>query len=350
MSWRARGGHEILAAYQQYWKTKGHWGRNHGLGLYIRALEDAGIIRRLAFNRCPLFPDTEQYISFLKSQKGLSKSTINYHTYWVQKFLQFLGLKIDGSLIPPFGIGDIDNFISQEGIHLKRTTQQILAYVLRGFTRFLYQSGRLSSDLSCLIASPRCYQMESLPQVLSWDEVNKVLHSVDLSTKIGLQHYAVLILLTTYGLRAGEVAHLKLEDIDWRRETIHISQKKTGRNLSLPLTPQVGKAILKYLKQVRPPSGHREIFLLTCAPWTPFTSSNVAYVARKYIKRAGLKPPHQGPHIIRHSFATHLIRGGVSLKEIGDMLGHHSLESTHIYTKTATENLREVALEVPEVG
>ncbi len=73
------GGVKILAAYQQYWKTKGHWGRNHGLGLYIRALKDAGIIRRLASNRCPLFPDTEQYICFLKSQKGLSKSTINYH-------------------------------------------------------------------------------------------------------------------------------------------------------------------------------------------------------------------------------------------------------------------------------
>jgi len=191
--------------------------------------------------------------------------------------------------------------------------------------------------------------MESLPRVLNWDEVKKILHSVDLSLKIGLQHYAILILLTTYGLRAGEVAQIKLDDINWRKETIHISQKKSGRDLWLPLTPQVGKAILNYLKRGRPPSKHREIFLLTCAPWNPLTSSNIAYVVRRHIKLAELDAPHRGPHIIRHSFATHLIREGVPLKEIGDMLGHRSPESTHIYTKTATENLREVALEVPEV-
>lgn len=185
--------------------------------------------------------------------------------------------------------------------------------------------------------------------MLTWSEVQKILDSVDRSVKTGLQHYAVLILLATYGLRAGEVTHLKLEDINWREDTIHIPSRKMGKDLWLPLTPQVGKAILEYLKHGRPPSKYHNVFLLTRAPWTPLDRNNIAYVVNRHIQLAGLKPPRHGAHLLRHSFATHLIRAGVPLKHIGDMLGHRNPESTHIYTKTATEQLRQVALEVPEV-
>ena len=173
--------------------------------------------------------------------------------------------------------------------------------------------------------------------------------SVDLSTKAGPQHYAILQLLTTYGLRAGEIAQLRLDNIDWRKETIHIAPGKTGKDLWLPLTAGVGKAILRYLKDRRPPSKYREIFLLTCAPWTPLKSGNIGYVVNRHIKLAGLNLPRGGPHLLRHSFATRLVRAGASLKEIGDLLGHRDPESTHTYTKTATERLREVALEMPEI-
>jgi site-specific recombinase XerD len=144
------------------------------------------------------------------------------------------------------------------------------------------------------------------------------------------------------------VANLKLEDIDWRKETIFIAQGKTGQDLWLPLTPKVGNAIIQYLKRARPHSKYRELFLLTKAPWTPITRRNIGYIVNRYIQLTGLSPSQRGPHLLRHSFATNLIRRGVQLKEIGDMLGHRDLNSTHLYTKTAVENLREVALEVPE--
>ncbi len=342
-------GQKLLATYQRYCKRRGYSRRDSGLKLYLQALEEASVLTKSVSTNSLTFHETEQYVSFLKNQKGLSKGTISYHIHWVEKFLRFIGCQKGASCLPTFGISDIDKFVSQEGVRLQRSTQHSLAGVLRSFLRFLYQSGKLTTDLSCFVTSSRCYKLESLPCVLHWDEVQKILGSVDRSTRTGSQHYAILVFLATYGLRAGEVANLKLEDIDWKKETIRIASRKMGKDLWLPLTPQVSEAILEYLKSGRHSSKYRQVFLLTRAPWIPLDRRNIAYVVNRYVQLAGLNPARHGPHLFRHSFATHLIRAGVPLKQIGDMLGHQASESTHIYTKTATEHLREVALEVPEV-
>ena len=341
-------GQTILVAYRRYCKANRHWDTNSGLRLFIRALEDSGVLRNLLSKSSSLSYHIEQYADFLLSQRGLSESTIYRHTYWTEKLLCFLGYRKGTPSLPSFNIADVDKFIEQEGSRLQRSTQHSLAGVLKSFFRFMYQSGELKTDLSCLITSPRLYKLASLPSVLNQNEVQKIIDSVDRSTKVGRQHYGILVLLTTYGLRAGEVANLKLEDIDWRKETIHITKRKTGQDLWLPLTPNVGKAIIQYLRKARPHSKYRGLFLLTKAPWTPLTRHNIGYVVNRHIQLAGLSPSQRGPHLLRHSFATNLIRKGVHIKEIGDMLGHRDLNSTYLYTKTAVENLREVALEVPE--
>lgn len=342
-------GQKLMVDYQKYCKARGHSDRSASIRLYMQALRDAGVLGASPSNNTSMFRETKEYTSFLRNQRELSECTIRNHQYWIERFLRFLGCKNGTDFLAGLIITDVDRFIQQEGSGLSRRTQRHIAGCLRGFFRFLYQSGKITRDLSLPITSPRCYKLGTLHRVLCWDEVNKILHSVDRTRKAGLRDYAILLLLTTYGLRAGEVARLKLGDIDWRKETIHIVGGKTGRDLWLPLIAQVGKAILKYLKNARPPSKYRQIFLLTCAPRTPLKSGNIRYVVARNIQHAGLNPPRRGSHLIRYSFATHLIRGGASLKEIGDILGHRSLESTHIYTKTATEKLREVALEVPEV-
>lgn len=342
-------GQKLLVAYRHYCKRHRHWQENFGVNLYLRALKEAGVLTNLGSKDSLLLPETQQYVTFLKNQKGLSEKTIHLYTYWVEKFLRFLGYQNGASSMPTFGIADVDRFIEQKGVQLGHASHRLLAKALRSFLRFLYQSGNLYTDLSSLITSPRHYKLQSLPQVLSQPEVQKILSSLDRSTKTGLQQYAILILLTTYGLRVGEVAHIKLEDIDWRNESIHIAQRKTRKDLRLPLMPQAGKAVLDYLKGARPPSKYREIFLLTRAPYTPLNRNYITHMVSRYIKLTGLNLPRYGAHLLRHSFATHLIRKGVSLKQIGDMLGHRNPESTHIYTKTATEHLREVALEIPEV-
>ena len=342
-------GQKLLNDYQKYCKARGHSDRSASICHYMQALREAGVLGGLPSNETHLLRETEQYLSFLKDQKELSECTVQNHQHWIERFLRFLGCQNGSDFTAELIITDVDRFILQKGDGFSRSTQQLIAGCLRSFIRYLYQSGKITTDFSSYITSPRCYKLETLPRVLNWDEVNKILHSVDRTTKAGLRDYAILLFLTTYGLRAGEVAKLKLSNIDWRKETIHIIARKTGRNLWLPLIPQVGRATLKYLENARPPSKYKQIFLLTCAPRTPLKSGNIHYVVSRNIQLAGLNPPRRGSHLIRYSFATHLIRGGASLKEIGDILGHRSLESTHIYTKTATEKLRDVALEVPEV-
>lgn len=341
-------GKELLAAYRDYLKGYKHWRRDAGLRLYIQALEEAGVIAPKPSGDSSLFHETRQYITFLKSQKGLNDTTIRHHIFWTQKFLHFIGYQENASSLPAFGIADIDRFI-EEGAFRKPVTQEHLTGVLRSFLRFLHQSGSLPNDLASLIINPRRYRLSTLPRVLDWEQVQQILNSVDRSTRSGRRHYAILILLAVYGLRAGEIANLKLEDIDWGKETIHIASRKARKDLWLPLIAQAGKAILGYLKHGRPSSKDRHIFLLTRAPWTSLNRHNIAYVVDRHIELSGLNPPRRGPHLLRHSFATHLIRKGLPLKQIGDMLGHRDPDSTHIYTKTAIEQLREVALETPEV-
>ena len=339
-------GKKLLDAYRDYCKRRGLGHRSYGLKFYLQALKNANVISNLTFGHSLLLPLTKQFLAFLRNQNDLSEGTIRRHIWWVEKFLQFSGYWKDISSI---GIIDIDRFIEQETIRLKHAPHRSFAHALRSFVRFLYHSGKIHTDFSYLIVTPRRYKLQFLPTVLPWSDVQKILNSVDRSTKTGLQHYAILLLLTTYGLRAGEVAQLKLEDINWKNETIHIVRRKMGKDLWLPLTPQVGNTILKYLKRGRPISKYREVFICIRAPLTPLNTVNITYVVNRYIQLAGLNPSRRGAHTLRHSFATHLIRQGVSLKQISDMLGHRNLESTHIYTKTAIERLREVALEIPEV-
>ena len=198
--------------------------------------------------------------------------------------------------------------------------------------------------------SPTLYAFERLPAALTPDEVQAVLESARHDrTPMGLRNYAILLLLATYGLRAGEVVRLRLEDIDWRHECLHVRQSKTGRTTVLPLLAPVGDAILAYLREGRPTTAAREVFLRAQAPIQPFRrgSSLYAIVARR-LPKAGVRPAgKRGPHTFRHAHAVRLLRAAVPLKAIGDLLGHTTTASTAIYLKLATEDLREVGLDVP---
>lgn len=342
-------GRKLLASYARRLKQKGYGRRYPGVRAFVRALREASVLTCENWQGGLSLPEMQDYVSFLRDQKGICERNIRgRHIYYLGSFLRFLGWREEDTSMPPFGIADIDRFIEHIGVRLKRTTVRIVTGALRGFVRFLYQTGKRDTDLSPLITSSRQYKLQSLPAVLQWSDVRKVLGAVDRSTGNGTRDYAILVLLATYGLRAGEAAHLKLEDIDWRRKTLHIAPGKTGKDRWLPLTPQAGKAVLQYLKHGRPRSRHREVFLLQQAPRTPINYYSVSHLVSRCIRHVGLDPPHRGAHVLRHSFAAHLFRGGASLKGIGDLLGHQCPESTHIYTKSVADRLREVALEVPE--
>jgi integrase len=155
------------------------------------------------------------------------------------------------------------------------------------------------------------------------------------------------MLIVTYGLRGCDVASLRLDNIDWHAGEIHINQSKTRQPLNLPLTDPVAAALIAYLREARPRTACREIFLTAVAPILPIRRQAVGYAFRFRVRQSGLDIPFRGVHCLRHSYATHLLREGVPLKTIGDLLGHRSTESTCVYLRLDLEELREVALPLP---
>jgi site-specific recombinase XerD len=220
---------------------------------------------------------------------------------------------------------------------------------LRSFFRFLIQEGEIQTDLASSIPSVPCRALTSLPKYINETEVAKLLASCDRQTAIGRRDYAILLLLARLGLRAGEVARLQLEDINWRSGEIRVSGKGQVRDV-LPLLPDVGKALSAYLQRDRPRSLSRNVFLRVIAPHAPFGSTNTSVVVMRAVSRAGLHPPHRGAHLLRHSLATTLLRRRASMAEIAEVLRHRSRSTTEIYAKVDNQSLRTLARPWPTIG
>jgi site-specific recombinase XerD len=220
---------------------------------------------------------------------------------------------------------------------------------MRSFLRYLHESGQVPVDLSAAIHGPRVYALDSIPSALRAEDVTRLLESARAKrSPLGRRDYAILTLLATYGLRAGELVALRLEDIDWRNELIRVRHTKTKTYSELPLLRKPAEVILAYLRHGRPQTQQREVFLRSLAPYHPLTPGPLnKIIARNLVDAHSIPPGKRGPHALRHARAASLLRGAVPLKTIGDVLGHRSPASTMVYLKMATRELREVALDLP---
>jgi integrase/recombinase XerD len=185
-------------------------------------------------------------------------------------------------------------------------------------------------------------QFGELPRGPQWSDVQKLLASCAGDRPTEIRDHVMLLLIAVYGLRSGEVRHLSLEDVDWDREIIHIRRSKQRKSQHYPLVHEVGAAILRYLREVRPRSKRREIFLSMVQPYRTLSAGGFGAMVHKRLHRLGIVSVSYGPHSLRHSCATHLLAEGVSLKEIADHLGHVSLVATQIYAKVDLPGLRTV--------
>jgi site-specific recombinase XerD len=177
--------------------------------------------------------------------------------------------------------------------------------------------------------------------------LERLLDGCDRQTANGCRDYAILLLLARLGLRACEVAALELGDLRWRSGEVLVRGK--GRVLQrLPLLPDIGSAVACYLRERRPKSECRNVFLRNEAPRVGLGADGVGFVVRRALARAGLRPPRRGSHLLRFTLATTMIRRGASMSEIGEVLRHRSSDSTEIYAKVDFQALRAVAL--PWVG
>ena len=192
-------------------------------------------------------------------------------------------------------------------------------------------------------------KLASLPTYLSAAQVQKVLDGCDRATAMGRRDYAILLLLARLGLRAAEVVHMMLEDIDWDAGELVI-RGKSRREDRLPLPEDVGKALAEYLRDGRPRCSSRRVFIRLSAPHQGFSSSvAICDVVRRALSRAGLNPAFKGAHLLRHSLATRMLRGGASMAEIGQILRHRLASTTEIYAKVDLTALRALAEPWPEV-
>jgi len=220
---------------------------------------------------------------------------------------------------------------------------------LRSFLRYARYRGEVVLDLAAAVPVVANWSMPSIPRAISADQVHQVLASIDRCTAMGRRDYAILLLLARLGLRSSEVALLELDDIDWYTGTLNVRGKSGLRN-ELPLSPEVGKAIAAYLRDGRPLSTSRRVFLRAKASIRGFRgASGVGSIVRHSLKRAGIKAPTYGAHQFRHGLATEMFRKGTSLGEIGDILGHCHPQTTMIYTKVDLEALRTLALPISSV-
>jgi site-specific recombinase XerD len=286
----------------------------------------------------------------LEDLRGLAPVTIRQHVITAAQFLTQLDYELRPERLAALTASDVEAFVRGAGEHLSRASLQHTVAQLRGFLRFLASSGAVRPGLDRQIDTPRVYRQEQLPRSLPWPTVRRLLHAIDRRTPHGLRDYTMLFLIATYGLRAGEVVALTLDAIDWRGRRLHVPQRKTHTPLVLPLTDAAGTVLLRYLRRGRPASPRRELFLRQRAPAGVLKPTAVSEVFQHAVRRSGLPIPFHGAHCLRHSYALSLLRRGVGLKTLGDLLGHRTAESTCAYLRLATDDLREVALAAPSAA
>jgi len=301
------------------------------------------------------------YGTYLDQVRGLAPSTVAAHCSTAAALLAHMDYESSSERLRALSGLDLEAFIRHAGARLNRASLQGMVAHVRSFLRFLASSGETAIGLDRQIDTPRVYREEQLPKALPWETVQAFLQAIDLTTPAGIRDYAIFLLIATYGLRGCDIVALTLDDVAWRSRCLRVQQRKTGQPLWLPLTDEVATSLLEYLRRGRPHLGvrqfrrgfqsehpqFREIFLRCCTPAGVLKATAVTEAFQKWSRLSGLKIPFTGVHCLRHSYAVHLLRSGLSLKTIGDLLGHRTLESTCVYLRLAIDDLRDVPLDLP---
>jgi site-specific recombinase XerD len=282
------------------------------------------------------------FADYMEHEAGLSPVTIHGRCWWVSRFFDHLPAKRSSlHAITLHRIDMVFQKMLEPGGYSRRTIQGC-ASALRAFFRFAEARGWCRKGLAVSIRNPRVFSQASLPLGPAWDDVRRLLAMTEGDQPHNIRVRPIVMLFAIYGLRRAEVSRLRLEDFDWEHEVFHIVSSKTGRGRTYPLLRSVGDAILRYLQEVRPRSSHRELFLSLRPPFRPLNTSLSEMVAYR-LRSLQVSVPHYGPHALRHACAARLLAAGLSLKEIGDQLGHMNPDSTRIYAKVDLVGLRQVA-------
>ena len=284
----------------------------------------------------------KDFANWMDRERGLSLITIHNYSWHIKKFLHWCeNLKRSAYTVK---ISDVDTFLASCGNDgWSRVSVATAAKALKAFFRCAENCGWRLSPIAHAIQGPRLFSQENLPSGPAWKDVSRMIDHLATERPQDIRDRAIILLFAVYGLRSSEVSRLILEDIDWENKKISVYRPKQRRTQIYPLTPIVGNAIIRYLKYVRPQSSFHEVFLTFKAPIKYLSAGGLYNVVRSCMANVGLHPMHRGPHALRHACAMHLVTEGLTIKEIGDHLGHRSTSATRIYAKVNLPQLRLVA-------
>ncbi|MBV5329679.1 MAG: tyrosine-type recombinase/integrase [Chlorobium sp.] len=326
-----RSTQECQGTRQLFFHFATEWARS--LGLFEQSGKDSPFAAQIA-----------AFAQYLREERGLSPVTISTRCECMSWF--FESLKPNRNSLITISITDVDAFIeAKRNQAWQRSSLAVLTDSLRSFFRHAEGQGWCSSGIAAVIESPRFYSQEGIPEGPNWEDVQRLLANSRGDHPADIRDHAIMMLLAVYGFRRGEVARLQLDDLDWTGERITVTRSKQSCIQYYPLVSAVGEAILRYLREVRPRCSQRFLFLSLKAPIRPLSAMSITPIVRSRLRALGVILPHRGrgAHCLRHACASHLLASGFTLKQIGDHLGHRSVNSTLDYAKIDLAGLRQVA-------
>ncbi len=305
-------------------------------------LRFASVLKEVAAPRLQFADEIDEFARWMTEEKGGAALTVRSHRSKIGQFLKWFAERRRS--LAAVRLGDVDKFLVFKGTSgWSRKSARGYADALRVFFRYAEHRKWCKPGIADGILSPTLYVHEGLPEGPRWKDVQRLLEDVKGNGGAVLRARAVLLLLTVYGLRSGEISRLLLSDFDWRQETFTVNHSKRGGAQKYPLQREVGEAILEYVRQARPRTSCRNLFLTLHPPYRGIGYTSLWRITSTRIDAAGIQCRRRGPHSLRHACATHLLEQGASLKEIGDLLGHRDFNSTRIYAKVHLPQLRRVA-------
>lgn len=291
------------------------------------------------------------FLHYWEAERRVSRHTYQYGRRYIVQFLSFLeSCRVQNwsQLSAPL----VGEFVTSNPEWSARS-RQLVSSTLRVFFRYLFVNDYVDLDWSGYLPTFGRGEHRKLPAIWTEDDLAALLAAVERTSAIGKRDYAILLLACRLGMRISDIRTLRLDDIRWDEVRLEFVQKKTGERVVLPLPSDVGESLIEYLRDGRPVTGYRQVFLRHIAPYQPFADDTKLHaMISKYRQRAGIhRKPGQacGMHSLRHTFATRMQNATVPLETIASLLGHQSLDSTRIYVRVDVPALRQVALDPEEV-
>ncbi len=292
-----------------------------------------------------LSPILTEYRAFRHAHSNAQDVSIQREVVEISLWFKFL--RSQRRRLRTVSMADVDKYLLKLRKHYAAATVATKMSCVRLFLRFLQSTGRLRHDLASSIQCPFRRRIQP-PRALPWSDVKRILQAVNRRTPHGIRDYAILLMMSLYGLGSAEIVGLKLDDIHWRTNTLTIKRPKTGVEIQLPLLSVVARALTVYLRRARPlDAPSRSLFIRHQMPHVGFTSSAIRFAIRQYAARAGIQAQMLGGHVLRHSHASRQVEQQAPPRVLSSILGHLDPESTSVYTRVAVERLRGIALPVP---